>query len=111
MKYPLNKYRFIVNKNEVIAISTYAGKNVKGIAKANPKDEFDVNKGKALAAARCNAKIAKKRWARATGKINFAQKQLEEARNYYSRMAEYFEDAGREFNEAKRELKALEESM
>lgn len=111
MKYPLSKYKFITNRNEVIALSTYAGRHVKGIAKADPRDKFDEEKGKALAAARCNAKIAKKRLARATAKIKLAQRQLEEARNYYSRMSDYFNDSQCELAEAKREVELLEKSM
>lgn len=56
-----NKYKFYYNGNEVIAVSTFAGKTIKAKVKCNPEDVFDVEKGKQLAAARCNLKIAKKR--------------------------------------------------
>ena len=42
----------------ICAMSTYAGKNVKGYAKLNEGDEWNWETGKALAIARCNTKIA-----------------------------------------------------
>ena len=60
----------------IYAISTYAGKTVRGVAKYNPKDKFDEKIGMELAAARCNQKVAKKRFARAIKKVNEAQAQL-----------------------------------
>lgn len=65
-EYPLDKYRYVVVGNKVIAISTYACKTVKGVAKCDPVDNFDLEKGKKLAAARCNEKVAKLRLKRAT---------------------------------------------
>ena len=69
--YDINKYKCYGydEKNEdgsirahcVVAISTYAGKTVKGYAKCHPDDTWDWEKGKALAIARCAEKIAAKR--------------------------------------------------
>ena len=78
---------FIDEKNrKVIVVSTYAGKTVRGVAKAEPRDSFDIEKGKALAKARCDAKVAEKRAKRATKKINEARDFLIDARNYYEDM-------------------------
>ena len=55
------KYKVITLPTSVIAISTYAGKTVKGIAKVDPRDTFDPEVGKQLATARCAEKIAIKR--------------------------------------------------
>lgn len=63
--FPIEKYHFIKTRNKIIAMSTFAGKTVKGVAKLNPKDEYDEEFGKRLAAARCNLKIAQKRCKRA----------------------------------------------
>ena len=39
------KYKVFTNsKNEIIAVSTYAGKTVKGVAKCDPRDSFDKSK-------------------------------------------------------------------
>ena len=54
-------YKFIVTPEKVIALSSYRGKTVKGVAKCHPNDVFDLDYGKALAASRCNLKIARKR--------------------------------------------------
>lgn len=62
-------YKYVVIPGKkVIAISTYAGRTVKGVAKCHPNDEFDVEFGKKLAAARCNEKISYKRLTRALNK-------------------------------------------
>lgn len=62
----MTKYNFYTDgKTKVVAVSTYAGKVVRGVAKCDVNDTFSLEKGKELAAARCNEKIAKKRLARA----------------------------------------------
>lgn len=56
------KYRFYTNgKNLVVAATSFQGQTVRGTAKCNEQDEFDLETGKKLAAARCAMKIAKKR--------------------------------------------------
>ena len=64
MRFSLDKYKFAFFKDEsgkdtVCARSTYAGKTVKGYAKCDPRDNYDVESGKALAAARCTAQMVK----------------------------------------------------
>lgn len=62
----MTKYSFYTDgKTKVIAVSTYAGKVIRGVAKCDVNDTFSLEKGKKLAAARCNEKIAKKRLVRA----------------------------------------------
>lgn len=62
----MSKYNFYTDgKTKVVAVSTYAGKAVRGVAKCDINDTFSLEKGKELAAARCNEKIAKKRFTRA----------------------------------------------
>ena len=58
MEYSLSKYKYAQTGNKVIAISTYAGRTVRAVAKADPRDASSLEDGKKLAAARCNAKIA-----------------------------------------------------
>ena len=65
----MTKYNFYTDgKTKVVAVSTYAGKVVRGVAKCDANDTFSLEKGKELAAARCNEKIAKKRFTRAENK-------------------------------------------
>lgn len=111
MKYSLNKYKFYATKNMVIAVSTYCGKIVKGVAKTDPRDIFDLNKGKTLAAARCNAKIAAKRAKRANKKLIDAQRQLESARVHYEKMADYYNDSCKEHTIALMEVVQIEKAM
>ena len=52
------RYKFYTNnKDIVIAVSSYAGKRVKGIAKLNPGDVFNLEYGKRLAQYRCDIKV------------------------------------------------------
>ena len=102
MEYSLDKYKFYFDEKNatVIAVSTYAGKTVKGYAKCDPRDQFDKEAGMKLAAARCNERIAKKRRARASKKVVEAQRLLEEARQHYEKMSDYFDDSRSEASKA-----------
>lgn len=112
MRYPLEKYQYFIYQNEnggttIVAMSTYAGKKVKGYAKCNPEDKFDIEVGKKLAAARCNLKIAEKRKAQAADKYLKAFNQIEEARRYYVKMNEYYIDADDQLDEAAEEVRNI----
>ena len=105
MKYPMEKYKFYQFKNPhggttVVAASTYGGKTVKGYAKCNPKDEFDIEKGKELAAARCALKIAEKRNKRASEKYMEAVQDMNNAINRFNDMKTYFMDSVDQVDEA-----------
>lgn len=87
------KYIYYRSDNKIIALSTYAGKTVKGYAKCNPKDTFDNETGKALAAARCNVKVAVKRVKNAQKKWNESVQAYLKAEKHMHAMAKYYEDA------------------
>lgn len=91
--YPLEKYRYYVNGNRVIAVSTFAGKTVRGVAVCADEDNFDLEKGKRIAAARCNAKIAAKRAQRAWNKYQKALEDNEKTLLQITKMGEYYQDA------------------
>ena len=56
------KYRYYTNgENVVIAVASYKGRTIRGVAKCSEQDEFDLEVGKKLAAARCAMKIARER--------------------------------------------------
>lgn len=98
MDYPLSKYKFYEHTLsdgtiEVIAISTYGGKVVKGKAKCHPDDNFDRDKGQKLAALRCNLKIAEKRKARALKCVNTAEAELNIAKQKFADMGNYYADS------------------
>lgn len=42
--YPIEKYRYYTNGRRVIAVSTYAGKTVRGVATCDPGDEFSMER-------------------------------------------------------------------
>lgn len=106
-----DKYKFVKHGNEVIAISTYAGKPVRGVATCSPEDEFSIEKGKILAAARCNAKIAKKRLKRALKQMREAWDASVIANNRYNDMVNYYVDASKRSNEADQELERVLKDM
>lgn len=106
MEYPLSKYRFYSHTlkdgtYEIIAASTYAGREVKGRAKCHPEDKCDYELGKRLAAARCNAKIAEKRAKRARACIDIAVAEVQYAKEHLNRMTIYYRDAVSNLAEAK----------
>ena len=98
MYFDPSKYNYVIRTRqdgvkEVIALSTYAKKTVKGVAKCDPRDQFDGEKGKQLAASRCNAHVARLRVARARRKFNEAMIALDKAKEYYRDMAIYLEES------------------
>ena len=106
MSFIKDKFKFIHHTikgsdvKEVIAIGEYLGKTVKGIAKCDPRDTFDVSVGEELAARRCNYKIAEKRVENATLKVEEAQKALSEAQTKLEKALSYQAHANKEYSEA-----------
>lgn len=105
--YPIEKYKFYTNGSRVIAVSTYAGKTVRGVAVCHAGDTFSLEKGKKLAALRCAEKIAKKRVALAKKRVARANRKVYEAywayvdaETYLNKMVDYKDDALYELNEA-----------
>lgn len=112
MKFDRDRYSFYQTKdNSVIAVSTYAGRTVKGIAKCDPADTFDVEKGKDLAAARCNHKIAMKRLKRASRKYKEAEQAALEAVEWFNKIQRYYMDSVDALDEATADLVKLADSM
>ena len=99
-------YRIYETPDKVIAVSSFAGQTVRGVAKCNPADEFDSEKGAALATARCGVKIAEKRVKRAYSKIDEAKAIVDAAIAHMSEMMKYQADAEASLNSAQFELEA-----
>ena len=104
--YPLEKYKYYQAGNKVIAVSSFAGHTVRGVSKCNPNDEFDLEKGKKLAALRCNEKVARRRYARACKKEEEALRTYIAAERHYNDMIWYEEDS---YNEWMSAIDAIEE--
>ena len=64
------RYTFYKQGNNVICVSHYAGKTVKGIAKCAPTDTYSDDFGKALSQLRCDIKVARKRYQAALDSYN-----------------------------------------
>ena len=110
-EYPIEKYHFEVNGNVVTAKSSYAGKEVAGTAKCDPQDEFSLEKGKELAAARCNVKVAEKRTKRAEAKVYNVARELMDMFRKAKKAAEYLDDSKKAEAKAKKQLKNLLKTM
>ena len=88
----------------VAAVSSFAGKPVKGYADCHPNDEFNLAYGQTLAAARCAEKIAAKRMKRAYSKVDEAKAQVNAALAHLEKMMRYESDAEANYNIASYEL-------
>lgn len=105
------RYKYFQHGNEVIAVSTFAGKKVRGVAKCDPNDEFNFESGKELATARCHQKVAMKCLKRANEKYLEAVNKLNEAREYFERMKTYYMDAVDACDEATENLANIIEHL
>lgn len=104
-------YRYYKANNKIIAVSTYAGKTVRGVAICAPEDEFNLEFGKKLAAARCNEKVAAKRYERANKKLNEVLKKENDLKDELQKVADYYRDAFVAYNEAAQEVDQLLKTM
>lgn len=101
-------YRIFTHANETVAVSSFAGKPVRGVARCADGDNFDAEYGKNLAICRCDAKIARKRLKRATQKMRALQEYMEFVQKEYDKTMAYVTDAKSEFVRAKDLLNCLE---
>jgi hypothetical protein len=103
------KYKIDEEKRTVVAMSTFAGKVITGVARCAPEDEFNIEVGKKIAAARCSVKIAEKRVKRAETCYMIAV----EAMKYWSyrlaKMKHYKDDSIVAFEAAYDSLTNIEE--
>lgn len=80
------KYKYFTNgENMVVAVSSYKGRTIRGVAKCSEEDEFDLETGKKLAAARCALKIAEKR-------VKYTKAQKDMWQNYLAYYATRYEE-------------------
>lgn len=100
-------YKYVVTPNKVIALSTYAGRTVRGIAKCHPNDTFNEDYGKALAAARCNQKVAAKRYARAQAEYNQLAVEIKKFNDRAQKVTDYLRDAAEAERAATQTILAL----
>lgn len=106
-------YKYVINeeKRTVVALSSFAGQVVRGVARCAPNDTFNVEVGKKLAEARCSAKIAHKRLQRAEDMAKWSAEGLAYYTNLAAKYAKYEADALEGVKLAAAELKKLEENF
>lgn len=101
------RYNIYFNKNQCIAVTRYAGKSVRAVAKCDPVDKFDGAYGERLATARCDVKVAEKRQRRAVELANSAINALIDYQKRVDKLMEFVTQATAELAEAEAELKAV----
>ena len=116
MRYPLEKYHYIVHTRkdgvkEIAAVSSYGGRYVKAVAKCDPGDNYNEETGKKLAAARCNLKVASKRVRNANAAYKQAMYDYDKAAARLNDMQQYVVDANRELREAEEFLNDIIEGI
>jgi len=109
--FPIDKYKFYFAGNKIIAVSSYAKQPCRGVAVCHSEDNFDVETGKKIAAAKCNEKVAMKRVARANMKVKQAQADFERAQKHLEEMKQYLNDAVIAYNDAGIETDKIIESL
>ena len=77
----------------IVVISHFAGKSVKGIAKCDPRDEYDYKEGVRIATARCDEKISDKRIKLREKKMQKAYEDLLVAQKKYNYALESYKEA------------------
>lgn len=107
------KYKYKVDEEHrtVVAMSSFAGKVVAGVARCAPCDTFNVEIGKRLAEARCALKIAEKRMKRA----EFLHSVANDCATFWAerkaKMEEYDADAALAYQQAVVRLATVEQSF
>lgn len=104
-------YQFYRQGNKIIAVSTYEGKTVRGYAKCDPKDVDNEWYGRVLAAARCNEKVARKRFMRARKCHKEAYRNLEAALNLLNKRNEYVMSSEYAYNSARQIVAEIESEL
>lgn len=108
MAFNKDKYKYVdhtpksTDVREIIALSSYCGSVVKGVAKCNPEDNFDANTGEMLAALRCNLKVAEKRLNNSVNKLAESQANFDAAAADLEKSGKYVAHAEAEYQEAVR---------
>lgn len=108
--FPIDKYKIYYNDSKVIAVSSFAGRPVRAVAKCSLNDKFDLDYGIQLATTRCNMKVAEKRMERAIDKYWAAVQAETEATKMLEAAKNYFMDAQDELDAAKEKLLEIEKN-
>ena len=105
------KYKIDEKKRTIVAMSTFAGKVIVGVARCAPTDEFDIETGKKIAAARCSVKVAEKRMKRATYCLEDAAAGLAWFQKRFEQMRKYLDDSVSAYQTAAVTLAEVEKTV
>ena len=100
-------YKVYTHDNEVVAVTSFARRPVRAVAKCDPRDTFDVEFGKALAIARCDVKVADKRLAAAKKRLVKAHEAMLIAKRELNAANKYFDLAQEEHVDAYKTVATL----
>lgn len=114
MRNPHPKYKIIERtlkdgRKQIIALSSYGGKTVKGVANCSLDDEYSYDVGCKLAIARCNRKVAEKRFKNMRKNTIRLSKELDALQRKYDKMYENCKTAHAEVEAAMAEEICIEE--
>lgn len=103
-----DRYRFYFTPDsKVICTSVYGDKTVRATAKCADADEYDKDKGQALAQLKVDKKVAELRIKRANQKVVEAYEAYDKAKKQYLDMEKYLDDALQKYTKTVEELDKL----
>lgn len=107
----MRTFTYSFSENKVYCMTFYAGKTVRGIAKRDPEDEFDLEAGKRLAKARCNYKLRQKQLKNKIKRCELAEAELILAQKHAHNAKLYTVEAEANLEAAKKSLEEIETSL
>lgn len=107
----MRNFTYSFSENKVYCMTFYAGKTVRGIAKRDPEDEFDLEAGKRLAKARCEYKLRKKQLKNKIKRSEIAEAELMIAQNHARNAVIYKVEAEANLEASKKALQEIEASL
>ena len=108
-----DKYHFYHNAatNTIVCTTTYKTHTIRGVAKCDPDDNFDLETGKRLAYLRCRLKYAQKKAKRSLVAYRDAAYAEARARNHLNNMIDFVQDSEEQVNVASNELIKFEDYL
>ena len=107
----MGRYRFYEANNKIICVSTFAKKDVKGVAKCSPEDKFDIKIGYELARLRCDEKVALKRLEKARKRYTKAVKEMNVVKNEFDSACIYLSNSSEDYTKAMIHRKEFEKIL
>ncbi|MCD8210670.1 MAG: hypothetical protein LUC37_03895 [Prevotella sp.] len=105
--------KFFINeeKKVIVAVAGYNGKYIRGIAKCCPEDNFDIDLGKSLAAARVNLKIEREKAKNAEEILSVTTRTLSQTMDNFKNAEENLSKNAKILSQAIDNFKEAEEKL